>query len=252
MKSIKQLVVVALCLLGISITASAQQQEVTNGLVRQYSIDLTNVTAPGGVETIHWEIVRQDGNPLEATILSAFPDAGDKNQTIDVTWNGTVGDVYILRAKLEDKNNCISEAVSQEVIILPADGNFMFADATAGPTVCSFNGAGEKVSFDVTYQGIKPWKLHYSVTDKNGVKKDFIAKNAAGDEIEFTTANATFEVDIDDFFINPDAGDADWTVELVKAVSVADSHETLAKGATVSKVIKVHQLPVINGGITLN
>lgn len=248
MKSIKQFLFFLICLVGMSFSLSAQQ-EVTNGVTRQYSIDLTDVTAPGGVEKIHWEIVRKDGAPLEATILSAFPDAADKNQTIDVTWDGTVGDVYVLKATLEDGNNCISEAVSQEVIILPADGNFMFADAS-DIKVCSFNGAAETKTFDVTYEGIKPWKLYYRITDKDGVVKDNLVVQEGGVDKEFTTGTGTISIDIDNFFINTEATDQDWTVELIKAVSVADGHETMPKGANV-KTITVHPLPVIKGGIVL-
>ena len=252
MKNLLKRTLFTLVIMCLGYSVFAQRQEVTNGLVRNYSIDLARVTAPGGVVRINWEIVRQDGNPLEATILSTFPDLADKNQSINVTWNGTVGDIYFLKAILEDGNGCFSEAVSQEVIILPANGDFMFADAI-DLTVCSFNGAAETKSFDVTYAGVKPWKLYYRITDKDGVvKDDLIVKDAGGADMEFAISTGTITIDIDDFFVNNETTDQNWTVELIKAVSVADGHETVPKGANLIKTITVHQLPVINGGITLN
>jgi len=249
MKTLRQILLVLLFSAGMSFTLSAQQ-EVTNGVVRQYSINLTNVTAPSGVKTINWVVERKDGNPLEAGITSSFPDSGDKNQSIAVTWNGTVGDIYVLKATLEDNNSCLSEAVSQEIEILPADGNFTFADGAA-IAACSFNGVAETKSFSVNYAGIKPWKLHYRLTDKGGVSKDFVASDAGG-EIEFATADVSFDVNLDNFFINNELTDKDWTIELIKAVSVADSHETMPNGAATSITIQVHTLPVIGGGISLN
>ncbi len=251
MKNLLKKTVFTLAIVCLGYGAFAQQQEVTDGVTRQYSIDLTNVTAPGGVTKINWEIVRQDGGPLDAGIVSTFPDAGEKNQSISITWDGTVGDIYLLKATLEDGNNCVSEAVSQEVIILPSDGDFMFADATDLP-VCSFNGAAETKSFDVTYAGVKPWKLYYRITDKDGVVKDNLVVQEGGTDKEFATSTGTITIDIDDFFINNENSDQDWTVELIKAVSVADNHETMPKGANLTKTITVHQLPVIKGGITLN
>lgn len=252
MKSIKRLLFFLTCLVGMSFSLSAQQ-EVTNGVARQYSIDLTKVTAPGGVTMIHWTVETKDASALDPGIALAYPDEATTNadhHIVEITWDGTVGKTYVIKATLEDGNNCISEAVSQEVIILPADGNFMFADAT-DIKVCSFNRAAETKTFDVTYEGVKPWKLYYRITDKDGVVKDNLVVQEGGVDKEFTTGTGTISIDIDNFFINTEATDQDWTVELIKAVSVADSHETMPKGAS-TKTITVHPLPVINGTIVLN
>jgi len=251
MKFLRHILLVLLFSAGTSFALSAQQ-EVTNGLVRKYSIDLTKVIAPNGVKSIHWEITRKDGAVLEPTIISTFPDAATTNHSIDILWDGTVGDTYVLTASLEDNNSCFSEAVSQEIIILPSDGDFMFADAI-DVLACSFNGVAETKSLNVTYAGVKPWKLHYRIKDKDGVVRDnLVAKDSDGNEIEFANSTAIFDIEIDNFFINNDNSDQNWIVELIKAVSVADGNETLVKGVNPTKNITVHPLPVINGGITLN
>ena len=250
MKFLRHILLVLLFSAGMSFALSAQQ-EVTKGLVRQYSIDLTKVSAPSGVKTIHWQVTRKDGTALEASIISTFPDAATTNHSINVLWDGVAGDTYVLTASLEDNNSCFSEAISQEVIILPSDANFTFADG-AGITACSFNGVADTKSFDVTYGGVKPWKLHYRLTADDGTTQDLIALNAGGDEIEFTSSDVSFDVDMDAFFTNNELTDKDWTIELIKAVSLADGHETLPNGTAISVTIKVYSLPVINGGISLN
>jgi len=252
MKSIKQLLLILLCTVGFSYTLFAQQ-EVTNSLTRQYEIDLTTVTAPGGVKMINWVVETKDASVLDPGIVLAYPNEATTNadhHIVDITWDGTVGKTYVIKATLLDGNDCLSEAVSQEVIILPSDGDFMFADAT-DITVCSYNGSAETKSFDVTYAGVKPWKLYYKITDKDGTVRDNLVVQESGADKEFTTSTGTITIDIDNFFINNDATDQDWTVELIKAVSVADGHETMPKGANLAKTIIVHPLPVINGTIVL-
>ncbi|MFA8432913.1 MAG: hypothetical protein ACEPOZ_00200 [Marinifilaceae bacterium] len=230
--------------------AQSPAQEVTYGSTRNYFIDVTKVTAAAGINTFHWKLVRQDGNPLDKGIVLTYPDDSGSNNdhhNIEISWNGTVGAVYLLEAVLEDKNGCYSERVQLEVTIMPENATLAFTEADDPGnllTVCSYNGGGEAKYLTVKYTGAKPWDLFYKRVKADGTEEDLNQKNITTDEV-------TLNISIDDFFVNTEVTDREWKIVLIKAVSTSDAHETTPDVVN-ERTIVVHPLPVINGGIVMN
>jgi len=229
--------------------AQTPTQEVSYGSTRSYSIDVARVTAAAGIKEFHWGIVRKDGQPLEAGVVSSFPGVDNSDyHAVDITWDGTVGQVYVLSAALEDVHGCYSEGVTLEITIMPENAVLVFKDADDPANlidVCSFIGADSYEDLIVSYTGAKPWDLHYKLVNTVG------AEQTPAPIVGITNNEVTVEVLINNFFVNTSDVDENWKVVLLKAISQGDNKETLP-GVVSERTIVVHPLPVIKGGITLN
>jgi len=211
---------------------SRAQLEVSWDALRTHSVDFNTEYGKEEGAVYYWQVT--GGTTTDLLNVTA--------SSVDIIWDGDPGE-YELSVFVVDGNGCQSETIIQKINVLD-ESTLLFEDEASSPVLCSvlseeITSGLDQIIFTVNFNsGIAPYSLTYRIVDSDNNLYDNQGNPSTENIVENGIATSTYEIKIENGFLNDTDQDQVYKVEILEAKTSDGANVTLDENMQIFTICK--------------